>query len=494
MERLLMKAAITAATEQGTFTAVISAASIDREKDIVDPAGMVRALHKWVSTGKNIPLAWDHSRAPEHQIGYIDPKTARVKGDEVVVDGWIDQTIDAGAHAWRQVKAGTLGFSFGYLILQSAPRKGGGRLLKELDVFEVTASPTPMNNDTRVLGWKAAPDVEEGEQDTLETVVELMGDFLDTEDDDQDIASARDIINRLQQLLAAENSESPGKTVSASDLRAKADAVALEHASGGQNLAPPVAKPEPAPEPATKSLAELFAAADADVVKEIAVALRKASEPSAPEVTPSELRAKADAAALEHATGGADPRQAPVQEDTEALPDLFPASEIKALLAGEIKTAWTAAYIDDLPDSAFLFVEDGKKDADGKTTPRTLRHLPYKDASGAVDLPHLRNALARLPQSDLSQDIKDKLTAKATQILDEQKSVDGTAQAPGRAVDPLRAKAEALALEHASGGQSLQKSPPQIKQAPPPDLLPLKELKERMRAEMLTALSGGIES
>lgn len=67
------------------------------------------------------------------------------------------------------------------------------------------------------------------------------------------------------------------------------------------------------------------------------------------------------------------------------------------------KAEWDAAYINALPDSAFAYVEPGgDTDADGKTTPRALRHLPYKNSSGAVDLPHLRNALSRLPQTNLS--------------------------------------------------------------------------------------------
>ncbi len=77
---------------------------------------------------------------------------------------------------------------------------------------------------------------------------------------------------------------------------------------------------------------------------------------------------------------------------------------------GEVeKMTWTGAYVNDLPDSSFAIVEGGgDKDADGKTVPRSLRHLPYKDADGKVDLPHLRNALARLPQTDLSPALKDK--------------------------------------------------------------------------------------
>jgi HK97 family phage prohead protease len=84
----------------------------------------------------------------------------------------------------------------------------------------------------------------------------------------------------------------------------------------------------------------------------------------------------------------------------------------------QTRATWDAAYINDLPDSAFLYVEPGgEKDESGKTVPRSLRHFPVKDASGAIDLPHLRNALARIPQSNLSQAIKDRLTAKAQAML-----------------------------------------------------------------------------
>jgi len=64
------------------------------------------------------------------------------------------------------------------------------------------------------------------------------------------------------------------------------------------------------------------------------------------------------------------------------------------------KAEWTSGYINDLPDSAFAYIESGgDKDSEGKTTPRSLRHFPHHDSSGKVDLPHLRNALSRAPQS-----------------------------------------------------------------------------------------------
>ncbi len=79
---------------------------------------------------------------------------------------------------------------------------------------------------------------------------------------------------------------------------------------------------------------------------------------------------------------------------------------------------WTAAFVNDLPDSSFLHVEaGGSKDPDGKTTPRSLRHFPVRDAAGRLDLPHLRNALARIPQSTLPAPVKARLQGKARRLL-----------------------------------------------------------------------------
>ncbi len=92
-------------------------------------------------------------------------------------------------------------------------------------------------------------------------------------------------------------------------------------------------------------------------------------------------------------------------------------------LEEENSAVWTTAYMNDLPDSSFLYIEPGgSKDADGKTTPRSLRHLPYKDAQGKIDLPHLRNALARIPQSNLPESVKSRLTKRAEEILNKEKS------------------------------------------------------------------------
>jgi len=79
---------------------------------------------------------------------------------------------------------------------------------------------------------------------------------------------------------------------------------------------------------------------------------------------------------------------------------------------------WTIAYINDLPDSAFAYISaGGKKDSSGKTVPRTLRHLPYKDKDGKIDLPHLKNAIARAKQAKIPAEAKTRVMTKLQRIL-----------------------------------------------------------------------------
>jgi len=75
------------------------------------------------------------------------------------------------------------------------------------------------------------------------------------------------------------------------------------------------------------------------------------------------------------------------------------------------KALWTTAYINDLPDSSFAYIEPGKK-VDGKTVPRSNRHLPYKDINGGIDAAHVRNALARLKQTNISAQARGRALSK----------------------------------------------------------------------------------
>ena len=42
---------------------------------------------------------------------------------------------------------------------------------------------------------------------------------------------------------------------------------------------------------------------------------------------------------------------------------------------------WSTAYVNDLPDGAFLYIAPGGEVEEGKTKPRSLRFFPFKARS-----------------------------------------------------------------------------------------------------------------
>jgi len=85
----------------------------------------------------------------------------------------------------------------------------------------------------------------------------------------------------------------------------------------------------------------------------------------------------------------------------EISPVVFPALESAQVEA--VKSEWDTAYVNSLPDAAFAVIEPAYKRGD--TDDKRCRHLPHHkegvsdpDDDDSVDVPHLRNALARANQ------------------------------------------------------------------------------------------------
>jgi hypothetical protein len=139
-------------------------------------------------------------------------------------------------------------------------------------------------------------------------------------------------------------------------------------------------------------------------------------------------------------------------------------------LTTSVKEAeWAASFVNDLPDSSFAAIEPGgKKDEEGKTTPRSLRHLPYRDANGKPDASHVRNALARLSQTQIPPALKaaarKKLVAAAKEVgidtsMDEAFNNFRIAKEILQAsLEAMDADSDPLVLPKNSQGASLQQS------------------------------------
>ena len=95
--------------------------------------------------------------------------------------------------------------------------------------------------------------------------------------------------------------------------------------------------------------------------------------------------------------------------------------------------------VNNLPDSDFAYISPGgTKDSEGKTTPRSLRHLPIPDAA------HVRNALARLNQTDIPAAAKktalSKIKRKAKELGVQVSESDGASDKSKKEWDKIDTK------------------------------------------------------
>src|SRR6266498_964343 len=159
MEHLLLKAATTATTDQGEFTAIAAAYTVDRVKDRIVPGEFKNTIDRWQQSGKLIPLHWNHEGDPKSIIGSITPASMRETDDGLYVEGKVDlNDSETAREAWRSMKNGSMSLSFGYIATKTRKATGGITNLLELDLFEVSIVPAPANADTRVLSLKALVD------------------------------------------------------------------------------------------------------------------------------------------------------------------------------------------------------------------------------------------------------------------------------------------------------------------------------------------------
>lgn len=357
------------ATDQGEFTAIAAAYTVDRMNERILPGAFKSSINRWRDSGKQIPLHWDHMTEAENIIGTVDPASMREVKDGLEVKGQLDLEENATAReAWRLMKRNAVALSFGYLVLSDAKAKDGVRELKDLDLFEITITPAPANPDTRFIDLKS-----------------------------------------VKQM-------SPGAM--AERLRAMAE--------------------------------------------------------DAPEEMAGQMRAMADRLdAMEKSFADRDS----VSLSPEAV---ISGTELKGAQEGDLKAVWTAAYIADLPDSAFLHIDE-------------TRHFPYRDAQGNSDLSHLQNALKCIPQSDLSPDVKEKLTAKAQQILDNAKAIEDRSEEPARAKlpqDPLVAQYDEAVFEITTRGLDTRQ-PVEAKKVDPEPQPSLAELEAQLDGIELDILTRG---
>jgi HK97 family phage prohead protease len=145
-------------TELGEFTAIAAAYSIDRGGERIVPGAFSKTIEKWQASGKMIPLHWDHRGDPEDIIGTVDPQLVKETDVGLMVGGKLDlEGSDRATKVWRAMKDNSVALSFGYMVIDGGENKSDEVYdLREVDLFEISVTPAPMNADTKFLALKSA--------------------------------------------------------------------------------------------------------------------------------------------------------------------------------------------------------------------------------------------------------------------------------------------------------------------------------------------------
>ena len=138
-----------ALTEAGEFEGLASVYNVtDEGGDRVLPGAFTETLAK---RGAERPVLWAHDMSAHVGLGVLTdtPTGLQVKGS-------LDLDTQAGQEAYSRLKKRIVrGLSIGFRTLQSTV-ENGVRLLKSVDLYEVSLVPVPMNPEAQVTAVKSA--------------------------------------------------------------------------------------------------------------------------------------------------------------------------------------------------------------------------------------------------------------------------------------------------------------------------------------------------
>lgn len=140
--------ALTETGEQGRIKGYASRfGEPDQAGDTVMPGAFTASLERLRRDGRTVKLLWQHD--PAQPIGVwskvLENKTGLWVTGEVLTD------VTKGREAAILMKAGAIdGLSIGYRVIKAEPNtKTGGRLLREIDLWEVSLVTFPMLGTAR---------------------------------------------------------------------------------------------------------------------------------------------------------------------------------------------------------------------------------------------------------------------------------------------------------------------------------------------------------
>ncbi|SFG18824.1 prohead peptidase. Unknown type peptidase. MEROPS family U35 [Palleronia marisminoris] len=119
----------------------------DQGGDMVARGAYAASLAALGAKGQRVKMLWQHD--PAQPIGVWDEVREDAQG--LWVKGRILTEVEKGREAAALINAGAIdGLSIGYRVTRAAKGSGGGRLLSELELWEVSLVTFPMLREARV--------------------------------------------------------------------------------------------------------------------------------------------------------------------------------------------------------------------------------------------------------------------------------------------------------------------------------------------------------
>ncbi len=138
--------------ETGTFSgygAVFN--NVDRNGDKIVPGAFAKSLERHLKAGTAPKMLWNHD--PDHLLGVWPSLKEDSRGLNVTGKFVLETVMGSEKHAL--MKAGAItGMSIGYMTIADEIQ-GNVRLLKEIDLWEVSLCTFPANDNARVRAVKS---------------------------------------------------------------------------------------------------------------------------------------------------------------------------------------------------------------------------------------------------------------------------------------------------------------------------------------------------
>ncbi|MFO7855712.1 MAG: HK97 family phage prohead protease [Paracoccaceae bacterium] len=147
----------------------------DQGGDVVAPGAFAGSLAALKAAGRSVKLLWQHD--PAEPIGVWDRVAEDARG--LRVKGRLLAEVARGAEALALLRAGAVdGLSIGYRVVKAARRPEGGRLLTEIELWEVSLVTFPMLPEARASAGEPEPRSAAGEDEgeaALAALAEALG-------------------------------------------------------------------------------------------------------------------------------------------------------------------------------------------------------------------------------------------------------------------------------------------------------------------------------